>query len=212
MSKFLTPNVHVIIKKTKKIMKNLKTLTAIFFLTISILSCSKSDPEPILPAVVSCDSSNTTFKQLYLQTDLSSSTISETLLADLKIFEYTFNVSSNKTICSIGLTALINNTPYTIEIFNKTTNTMAFTGLLIFNAGANNYNSIAPTILITGNTYVIRRKTTNLADTQTKGLINTSFPLTLNGLTITNADIYDTTVPSVAFNNKVLPFIDIVFQ
>jgi hypothetical protein len=198
-------------------MKNLKKITALFLIILSIIGCSKSDPEPVVvaPVVVSCDSSNTLFNQLYNQTDAASTIISNRQLYDLKIYEYTFNVNSSKTICSIGLSAPANNTSYTIEIFNKTSGVMSYTGVLVFNTGITNYQTITPTQLVVGNEYIIRRKASVLGDTITRGLgfgTSSIFPVTLNGLTITDSDIYDP-LPSVrSFTNKSLPFIDIVFQ
>lgn len=176
-------------------------------------SCGDSSIQLQTPSVPTCDSSNTLFKQLYNQTDLASSVSSQNLY-DNQVYEYTFYVDSNRTICSVGLESTAANTSYTIEIYNKTDAIMAYTGAFVFNTGATDYKTITPTFLLAGKNYIIRRITATLAGSQTKGLGYASssiFPVSLNGLIITSANLYDVnTIGSVT--NKVLPFIDIVFQ
>jgi hypothetical protein len=201
-------------------MKNyLKKISTLVIVGIAMASCSSDPiainlPDLVLPpAAATCDNTNTTFKQLYNQTLAANSGMASQILGAKSVFEYEFNVSANKTICSVGLGGITNNnTPYTIEIFNKTTSVMDYSGSLIFNNGPINYKTITPTTLVAGNNYVIRRITTVVADQASQGLGagNIVFPVTLNGLTITTSNLY--TGAAIFGVAGKLPFIDIVFQ
>ncbi|MBC7640932.1 MAG: hypothetical protein H7174_01120 [Flavobacterium sp.] len=148
-------------------MKNYNNLLVAFtaILGIAIGSCSHDVPTEAAPRQVIntnlvqyCDTNNSLFNQLYKKTDLFYTNIADKWLVDHLVYEYQFNVATNKTICSIGLR---HDYPiavsYNIEITNKTTNNIVYSGPITINAGAVNYVSITPTPLIAGNNYLIRR-------------------------------------------------------
>lgn len=193
------------------------------FLTISVLavlciSCETTqDSNP-----PQCDSTNTEFNQIF--TSLSNIPNNNDIFSiDLKIHTYTFEVLSNKTICQIGYQSPLdfNSTPYTIEIFNNTTNTLLYSGNHTFSLTATSYESITPVPVQVGQSYTIKRIQNNANGSATnltgrvvvRGLTGNDdfgFPLIFGALKITSATFYDVTP---MYNTpQTLPYIDIVFQ
>ena len=75
------------------------------FIVPLIISCTDEDDESIVNNPPQCDSSNTTFNQLYNNLVATSPNQDQTTM-DLETHSYTFEVLSNKTICSIGYHSL----------------------------------------------------------------------------------------------------------
>jgi hypothetical protein len=136
------------------------------------------------------------------------------------VHSYDFEVTSPKTICKIGYRSqtLISSTPYVIEIFNNTTNTLVYSGNHIFSDTATSYVSITPLILNVGDLYTIKRIQTNwsgVVENKTGRIVGNAigsfnFPLILGDLKVTNPKFYD--VGSSQFDSFALPYIDIVFE
>lgn len=196
-----------------------KYQTGIAFLLLLLSSCNKDDNTNIKPAAL-CDSSNTTFNQLY------SNIVSTINYANFdsagigEIHSYDFEVTSTKTICKIGYQSqsLINGTQYLIEIFNNTSNTLVYSGSHIFSDTSTSYVSITPLTLNVGDLYTIKRIQTNwngIIENKTGRAVGNAigtfnFPIIMDDLKITNPKFYD--VGSSQFSNFALPYIDIVFE
>ncbi|MGV9004126.1 hypothetical protein [Flavobacterium sp.] len=196
-------------------MRNLKQLAILGIITLSIFGCSPS------PAPASCNTVGTDFQNLNTATLASNPLFDDYTTMDLVTHEYTFEVGTNKTICSIGYQGNANlfaaNIPYTIEIFNNTTSTMVYTGSHVFDSAMIDYQSIAPTNLIAGESYTIRRIASNYLSNigNTIGRIcrfnngSVPFPVNSGALTIYSSNFYGTGGPVPNFG---IPHIDIVFQ
>lgn len=184
-------------------------------------SCGSSVPDPVV-VTPTCSTTNTLFQQLFTATATANPTFPDQVSIDLLTHEYTFSVSTNKTICSIGYQGnavlFANSLPYTIEIVDAS-NTVIYTGNHLFASTATSYVSITPVSLIANQSYTIRRTISpngymaDLANT-TGRLLNFSvtsgaFPATLGGLTITSSNFYGAGGP---IPNAGIPYIDIVFQ
>ena len=203
-------------------MKKYKFLTALFLLLIFVIGCTTSNSVPVIVPTVSCDQTSTPF-----QTSWTSLSYPVTTSPQNLVQEYTFSVNTNKTVCTIGYQGsavnFTNNTPYTIEIYNNTTNTSVYSGSLIFNSASVDYKTITPTNLIANQSYTIRRIASNAnapvtgpgaqsVGTWKNFTVTTAvFPLVSNGLTITGSKIYNGNLANLCTNCG-LPFIDIVFQ
>ncbi|MEO8517086.1 MAG: hypothetical protein ABI426_10090 [Flavobacterium sp.] len=199
---------------------NFKIFGLFFFLGIALVGCSPSTPTPI-PTPTACNTVGTDFQQLYAATLASNALFTNYTTMDLVTHEYTFTVSANKTICTVGYQGNANlyasSIPYTIEIYNNTTTTLVYTGSHIFNSAATDYQPITPTNLVAGNTYTIRRIASNylgnIANTTGRILrFNAApvpYPVTYGVLTISASNFYGTGGP---VPNYGIPYIDIVFQ
>jgi hypothetical protein len=186
----------------------------LFALFFSLLSCEKDEPLNKLP--VACNSSNSVFNQLYNNLVHISPNQNEVTM-DSEIHSYSFEVSSSKTICKIGYQSLptFYQTPYVIEIYDSTSNTLLYNGSHTFSYSFTSYVPITPITLIVGHSYTIRRIQTNWGGTivNTIGRLvhdpngNITFPVTFGVLTITGSSFgYSDTY------NWAIPYIDIVFQ
>ena len=195
----------------------LKFLT-LFVLTTFCISCETTqDSNP-----PQCDSTNTEFNQIFTSL-LNIPTNLDIFSVDLNIHTYTFEVLSNKTICQIGYQSPpnFNSTPYTIEIFNNTTNTLLYSGNHTFSLTATSYESITPVPVQVGHSYTIKRIQNNANGSATNltgrivlnGMVGSDgfgFPLIFGALKITSASFYDIT--PMYDNPQTLPYVDIVFQ
>lgn len=184
-------------------------------------SCGSSVPDPVV-VTPTCSTTNTLFQQLFTATATAHPTFQDQVSIDLLTHEYTFSLSTNKTICSIGYKGnavlFANNLPYTIQIVDAS-NTVIYTGTHLFDSTATSYVTITPTNLIANQSYTIRRTLPaggymgNLANTTGRLLNFTAasgaFPATLGGLTITSSNFYGAGGP---IPNAGIPYIDIVFQ
>lgn len=185
-----------------------------FFILIGLVSCSNDDNTNLQQEAI-CDTTNTTFDQLYTSLVTSSSNNDETTM-DLETHSYNFEVAENKTICQIGYQSLpnFNATPYQIEIFDNTSSTLIYSDNHIFSSTATSYISIIPIQIEAGHSYTIKRIQTNWNNNlgNTIGRLvngNLSFPITYGELTITGSSFYGTGGP---MDDWGIPYIDIVFQ
>lgn len=182
----------------------------------SLVSCKKDAELKKLP--VGCDSSNSVFNQLYTNL-VSISPNQNSITMDTETHSFSFEVSSAKTICKIGYQSLLsfNQTPYLIEVYDSTSNTLLYSGNHIFSPTSTSYISITPIALIVGHSYTIRRIQTNWAGNigNTIGRLvhssnaNITLPVTFGVLTITGSSFYGNGGPQY---NWAIPYIDIVFQ
>lgn len=188
------------------------------FIVPLLISCTDEDDESVVNNPLQCDSSNTTFNQLYINLVNTTPNFDEVTI-DLETHSYTFEVLSNKTICSIGYQSLptFNTTPYLMEIYDNTTSTLLYSGSHTFSSTATSYVSITPIQVVVGHSYTIKRIQTNwgtnIGNTIGRRVgntnVNLSFPITLGDLKITGSSFYGTGGPT---DNWALPYIDIVFQ
>ncbi len=191
-------------------MKNiLKTIFTIFVLSF-ILSCSSNSD---IQQQTVCNSSNTEFQQLYNQQNNNTNTniISE----DTPTHAYTFEVTNQKNICSIGYQSIpsMATIPYHIEIFNNTTGVLIYTVDSVFSSSATSYISVGSIPLLVGNSYTIKRIQnnwgSNILNTIGRILYNPNsytFPLQFGDLKITSVQVDGGNVDTM------IPYIDIVFE
>ena len=191
-------------------MKNiLKTIT---ILSLSfILGCSDSNNETQQAAV--CDSLNTEFQQLYNQLIVTNT---DEITMDLQIHAYTFEVTSQKNICSIGYQSIpaMATIPYRIEIYDNTTSTLLYAGDNVFSSSVTSYLSVGSIPLVVGNSYTVKRIQTNWGNNigNTVGRVvtnfstNFTFPLTFGDFIITGAQFDGNN------DDSLIPYIDIVFE
>ncbi|WP_312399766.1 hypothetical protein [Chryseobacterium sp.] len=161
-----------------------------------------------------CDSSNTTFNQLYnsLVTPTNPGT-AQTL--DLVTHSYTFSVTSNKVICKVGYQSApaMSGTPYLIEIYDNTDAVTVYSDSHLFSSASTSYVTIIPTVIKSGHSYTIKRSQNNYAgnivNTIGRLITNSTFPVVHGDLKITGSSFYGTGGP---LNNGSIPYIDIVFE
>lgn len=193
-----------------------KNIVTLFFLGLIISSCSTgTTPVPVPP----CSSTNTIFNQLYANV-VTLPGHQNNITFDTEIHEYTFTLSQNKTICSIGYQSqlAIAAVPYKMEIVDNNTNIVIYTGNHVFSSANTSYVSITPTPIIANQSYTIRR-TMLLANAgnnfsniigrvvhQPGALV--SFPQTFGIMTITGANFYQNGGPLI---NMGIPYIDFAY-
>ncbi|ESU29922.1 hypothetical protein FLJC2902T_04030 [Flavobacterium limnosediminis JC2902] len=206
----------------KTTVKGLRFLFFFFFL----LGCSDQD-DAIVNHDPVCDVGNTTFQQMYSSLAVASSS-HELVTMDSEIHEYSFTLSSSKTICSIGYQSVHSDPaiPYIIEIENNDTNIVLYSGTHIFSQTATSYVAPTSTISLLPNvSYSIRRIQTNwdgdaynvcgrLIESYDNLNTISVLPISLNGMTVTGSKFSDV---SDATNGPgdidfILPYIDIVFE
>ncbi|WP_415328229.1 hypothetical protein [Chryseobacterium sp. MMS23-Vi53] len=178
------------------------------------LGCQTDDEMDEEINKVMCDSSNTTFNQLY--TSLITSTDSgNNVSLDLVTHSYTFSVTSNKVICKVGYRSIpaMSTTPYDIEIYDNTSGTVMYSGSHVFSSTITSYVAITPVVIQTGHSYTIKRSQNNYAGniTNTIGrrIASPTLPIVYGDLKITGSSYYGTGGP---INNTSIPYIDIVFE
>lgn len=186
-------------------------------MTLIFIGCNKDD-EKIVNAPTQCDSSNTTFNQLYNNLVNTSPYQNQTTM-DLETHSYIFEVLSNKTICKIGYQSLptFNTTPYLIEIYDNTLSSIIYSGSNTFSSTSTSYISITPIQVLAGHSYTIKRIQTNwgsnIANTIGRLVadsnVDINFPVMFGDLKITGSSFYGTGGPA---DNWALPYIDIVFE
>lgn len=185
----------------------------ICLMTPIFIGCDK-DEETIVNNSLQCDSSNTTFNQLYNNLANTSPNQDQTTM-DLETHTYTFEVLADKTICKIGYQSLptFNSTPYLIEIYDNTSSSLLYSGSNTFSSTSTSYVSITPIQIVVGHSYTIKRIQTNWNGKigNTIGRLvsgSLSFPVTFGDLKITGSSFYGTGGPA---DNWGIPYIDIVF-
>lgn len=194
---------------------HLKTIGLLFF-ALLLTSCNNDDNQN----QSACNTASTEFNQLYTTTLASNSAYDDFTTMDLLTHEYNFEVSSNKTICSIGYQGNANlyaaNIPYWIEIVDNSTSTIVYSGNHVFDSTQTEYVSITPVNLTAGTSYTIKRTVTNYLGNigNTIGRIlrfngPNPYPVSNATLTITASDFYGTGGPVPNFG---IPYIEIVFQ
>lgn len=193
-----------------------KTLSLLFVTGLLLSSCSNgTNPVPVPP----CTTTNTTFNQLYANVVVLPGH-QNTNTFDTEIHEYTFTLSQNKTVCSIGYQSqpATASVPYTMQIIDNNTNTPIYSGSHLFSSANTSYVSITPTALVANQSYTIRRTIlvanagNNFANiigrvvNQPGALV--SFPQSFGIMTITGANFYQNGGPLV---NMGIPYIDIAY-
>lgn len=167
-----------------------------------------------------CNTANSEFTQLYAATLASNISFTDVTTMDLLTHEYTFEVNTNETVCSIGYQGNANlygaNIPYLIEIVDNGTNTIIYSGNHVFDSAQTEYVSITPTNLTASTSYTLRRTVTNYLGNigNTVGRLlrfngPSPYPVSNAAMTITSSDFYGTGGPVPDFG---IPYIDIIFQ
>lgn len=192
---------------------------AIVALCFVTFGCSETAENEKL---ATCDSSNTTFNQLYndLLLNAGMGYADSDSGGYEEVHSYDFEVTSAKTICKIGYRSQTTTatTPYLIEILDSNSNTVIYSGSHIFSDTATSYVSIPPITLNVGTLYTIKRIQTNWngnADNKSGRIIGNAvgsfnFPLEMGDLKITNPRFY--AVGSSEYSSFALPYIDMVFE
>lgn len=212
-----------------------KFIYLLSLIVLSFLSCNSSDDERVTNDFVieqpeespqpeeeeqteaQCDSSNSNFNQLYSSL-ANSSNFDDVISMDTDYHTYSFEVLNNKTICKIGYQSLVtfNTTPYLIEIFDNTNNTIIYSGSHLFSFTSTSYVDIDPIQVQTNHSYTIKRiqtnwngKISNTIGRLLQGEIN--FPIVNGDLVITGSSFYrNESDDAIAIPH--MPYIDIVFQ
>ena len=191
--------------------KKLMIIGALSALIVST-NCASPSPAP------TCTTTNTVFQQLYAAAVALPNHVDVTTY-DTEIHEYTFTLSQNKTICSVGYQSLpaTATLPYKIEIKDNVANAIIYTGNHVFSSANTSYVSITPTSIIANNSYTIRR---TLLASAAGGISNVigrlvrnngalvTFPKTAGIMTITGANFHQGGGPLV---DAGIPFIDIAY-
>jgi hypothetical protein len=196
----------------------------IFLILTGLLLFNCTSTDPIQTTVVSCNTTNTAFQQLY--NPLNTTAFPENLSGypNAVTHEYTFNVTTAATICSVGYQSqtVLASQNYTIEIYDTVTSTVVASVASTFSSTTTSYVSLStPLSLIAGRSYKIKRHSPatsanpngagRCVSNNVTGAGNVSFPKTSGNLTITDSDFYSQNV-SAGDNKNSLPYIDIVFQ
>lgn len=190
--------------------------TMLILSTVAILCMGCPNPPPPF-----CSTTGTNFQNLYTTTLGSNPNYSDKVTMDLLTHEYTFTVSTTKFLCQIGYRGnaylQTNSLPYTMEVYNNTTNNMVFSGSNIFNSTTISYMNASGT-LVPGNSYTVRRTIPpsgygpNIGNTIGRVCVFSPgpvpYPVNFGVLTITSSKFYGMGGP---INNFGIPYIDLVF-
>jgi hypothetical protein len=177
--------------------------------------CHKSD---VSKPFNQCDTTNTTFNQLYANLLTTTGNMDDTLY-DGRIHSYTFEVGTKEIICKIGYQNLGpgNTQPDLIEIYDSTTNSLLYSGSHFFDSTKISYISINPVALEVGHTYTISRTRNyvNLLEELIGRLVRNrsghlSLPVTFGNLTIISSSFSQNNTGGL--QNFAIPFIDLVFE
>ncbi len=178
----------------------IKKIVLGIFILIEVISFN-SDDDSDLETEAICDYSNTSFNPLYNNLVNSSSNQDETTI-DLETHSLNFEVSENKIICGIGYQSLtfFDTTPYLIEIYDNTSNTLLYSDSHIFSYSSTSYISTTPIDIEIDHSYAIKRIQLDWNGNigNTIGRIvhgNLNLPKTLGELTITGTSFYETEGP-----------------
>ncbi|WP_395045614.1 hypothetical protein [Flavobacterium sp.] len=189
---------------------SIHTLALLLLVSFTITNCAPPPPPP-----PPCTTINTTFSQLY-STVVALPGHQNSNTFDTEIHEYTFTLSANQTICSIGYQSqtAIAATPYLMEIVDPS-NTVVYSGNHVFSSVNTSYVSITPTAIVANQPYKIRRTMLLVNAGNNFGniigrVVNqpgalVSFPQTFGIMTITGANFYQNGGPLVNYG---IPFID----
>lgn len=196
---------------------HIKKIGLLLVAVVATLSCNNDDNQN---QGGGCSTANSEFSQLYAATLASNSSFTDVTTMDLLTHEYTFEVNTNETVCSIGYQGNANlyaaSIPYLIEIVDNTTNLTIYSGNHVFDSVQTEYVSITPTNLTAGTSYTLRRTVTNYLGNigNTVGRLlrfngPSPYPVSNAAITITSSDFYGTGGPVSDFG---IPYIDIIFQ
>lgn len=198
-------------------MKTFKTLGLLILGLFTATNCAPPPPPP--PPPPPCSTTGTAFQLLYnnvvaLPGHANSNTF------DTEIHEYTFTLSANKTICSIGYQSqtAIAGTPYLIEVIDVAANTVIYSGNQVFSSVSTSYVSVPPIPIIANQQYTIRRTILLVnAGNSFANIIGrvvnqpgalVSFPQNFGIMTVTGANFYQNGGPLV---NRGIPYIDFAY-
>ena len=196
---------------------HIKKIGLLLVAIVATLSCSNDDNQN---QGGGCNTANSEFSQLYATTLASDPLFTDVTTMDLLTHEYTFEVSTNETVCSIGYQGNANlyaaSIPYLIEIVDNNTNLTIYSGNHVFDSTQIEYMSITPTNLTAGTSYTLKRTVTNYLGNigNTVGRLlrfngPSPYPVSNAAITITSSDFYGTGGPVPDFG---IPYIDIIFQ
>jgi hypothetical protein len=199
-----------------------KNIGLVFLLGITMSSCTPTPIPTPTPTPAACVTTGTDFQSLYTSTLSSSALYDNYTTMDLVTHEYTFILSANKAICSIGYqgnaTLFASNIPYTIEVYDNTNSVLVYNGNHLFNSASTDYVTPVSTVnLIAGNSYSIKRIAYNylgnigntIGRVCRKNAGPAQFPANFGIMTITSSNFYGAGGP---VPNYGIPYIDIVFQ
>lgn len=190
----------------------------LFIASVTFFACNPNGTTNPIPLPPPCVPVNTDFQQLYTNV-VNLAGHQNTTSYDTEIHEYTFQLSANKTVCSVGYQSqpAIAATAYLIEIVNAS-NTVVYSGNHIFSSANTSYVAITPTPLLANQNYTVRRTIllvnagNNFANIIGR-LVNqpgalVSFPQSFGIMTITGANFYQNGGPLI---NRGIPYIDLTF-
>ncbi len=199
----------------KKKFLNLFGIALIGLMSLLNSGCGSSSTDP-----TPCSTTGTYFQAIYSNTTAAAGN-TDMVTYDSEIHEYSFRLSSNKTVCSVGYQSqpAIASLPYTIELRDSTTNTTVFSISSTFSSSATSYVSVPSNpVLTTGHVYTLKRIITSygglITNTVGRMAISTSFtplsfPTSSGNMSIIGSKYYQN---ATAVSDVGIPFIDIVFK
>lgn len=159
-----------------------------------------------LAACGACDATNTLFRQAY-----DSHTGTEETGMNTFTHEYTFSVTTNGTICSIGYKGKTDSLEYLIEILAPN-GTALYSENHTFSSTETEYIAIEDVDLTADVVYRVRRSIPSFDNGSGDGTFkNVTLPFTHQGITIQESRFYGGGGSPDPDNTK-LPFIDFVFK
>ncbi|WP_299103333.1 hypothetical protein [uncultured Winogradskyella sp.] len=192
----------------------------LFIIAIGFFNSCNNDDDNDSEQNQLCDSSNTTFNQLYtdLLMDVNNQ---EEITLDVINHAYTFEVLSNESICKIGYSSQpsFETYPYLIEIYDNTNDMLLYSENHTFSSSITEYVAINPVNLVSGNSYTIKRVQNNSTNDITifigrivKNVNNDdlNFPISNNNLIITSATFGSQSSQQLFYFG--IPYIDLVFE
>lgn len=199
----------------KKKFLNLFGIALISLMSLLNSGCGSSSTDP-----TPCSTTGTYFQAIYSNTTAAAGN-TDMVTYDSEIHEYSFRLSSNKTVCSVGYQSqpAIASLPYTIELRDSTSHTTVFSISSTFSSSATSYVSVPSNpVLTTGHVYTLKRIITSygglITNTVGRMAISTSFtpisfPYSSGDMSIISSKYYQNATPVA---NIGIPFIDIVFK
>lgn len=187
---------------------------------IAVISYLSTGCGPSTTTPAPCNTTGTDFQAIYSNTTTAAGN-TDMVTYDSEIHEYSFRLSANKTVCSVGYQSqpAIAGTPYTIELRDSTTHTTVFRISSTFSSSATSYVSVSSNPTLTaGHIYTIKRIMTSWGSSITNAIgrmaISTSFtplsfPTSSGDMSIIGSKYYQNATPVA---NLGIPFIDIVFN
>jgi hypothetical protein len=190
----------------------IKKIGTLFLVSIVFVSCSPSDPTPAPMPPATCNTVGTPLQLLATSLMSSTSTVyTDDVWMDLDTHEYTFTLTTNKTICSLGYQNQGGYTgQYLMEI--RQGSTVLYSGNHSFVSTSTVFVPITPVALTAGIQYKISRTLlsgTNMSHQLGRGIRVASgsvpFPVNNGNMTVISSNFYGSGGP---VPNAVIPFID----